>query len=64
VLVEVTPRGLVQHRESLAARRADLAARLANLSQEDLATLATALAPLERLAVQNEQAPAASAKSE
>ncbi|MFV8048367.1 MarR family winged helix-turn-helix transcriptional regulator [Mycobacterium sp. 48b] len=64
VLVEVTPRGLVQHRESLAARRADLAARLANLSQDDLATLATALAPLERLAVQNEQAPAASAKSE
>ncbi|CDP87333.1 MULTISPECIES: MarR family winged helix-turn-helix transcriptional regulator [Mycolicibacterium] len=64
VLVEVTPRGLVQHRESLAARRADLAARLANLSQEDLDTLATALAPLERLAVQNEQAPAAQAKSE
>lgn len=55
VLVEVTPRGLVQHRESLAARRADLAARLANLSSEDLATLATALAPLERLASQNEQ---------
>ncbi|MCG7609635.1 MarR family transcriptional regulator [Mycolicibacterium sp. (ex Dasyatis americana)] len=64
VLVEVTPRGLVQHRESLAARRADLAARLANLSQEDLDTLATALAPLERLAVQNEQTPAAHAKSE
>ncbi len=64
VLVEVTPRGLVQHRESLAARRADLAARLANLSQDDLTTLATALAPLERLAVQNDQAQAAHAKSE
>ncbi|MED5815770.1 MarR family transcriptional regulator [Mycolicibacterium sp. 050232] len=64
VLVEVTPRGLVQHRESLAARRADLAARLANLSADDLTTLATALAPLERLAVQNEQAPANSAKAE
>lgn len=64
VLVEVTPRGLVQHRESLAARRADLAARLANLSADDLATLATALAPLERLAVQNDQAQAAHAKSE
>ncbi|CDO29458.1 MarR family winged helix-turn-helix transcriptional regulator [Mycolicibacterium porcinum] len=64
VLVEVTPRGLVQHRESLAARRADLAARLANLSADDLATLSAALAPLERLAVQNEQAPAGSAKSE
>ncbi|MFV8243945.1 MarR family winged helix-turn-helix transcriptional regulator [Mycolicibacterium peregrinum] len=64
VLVEVTPRGLVQHRESLAARRADLAARLANLSSDDLATLATALAPLERLASQNDQAAAAHAKSE
>ncbi|OLP03207.1 MarR family transcriptional regulator [Mycolicibacterium porcinum] len=64
VLVEVTPRGLVQHRESLAARRADLAARLANLSQDDLATLATALAPLERLASQNEQTQPAHAKSE
>ncbi|OBB29828.1 MarR family transcriptional regulator [Mycolicibacterium peregrinum] len=64
VLVEVTPRGLVQHRESLAARRADLAARLANLSSDDLATLATALAPLERLAGQNDQAGAAHAKSE
>ncbi|OCB15738.1 MarR family transcriptional regulator [Mycobacterium vulneris] len=64
VLVEVTPRGLVQHRESLAARRADLAARLANLSADDLATLSAALAPLERLAVQNEQAPAGSTKSE
>ena len=57
VLVEVTPRGLVQHRESLAAR-------LANLSADDLATLATALAPRERLAGQNDQAAAAHAKSE
>jgi DNA-binding MarR family transcriptional regulator len=64
VLVEVTPRGLVQHRESLAARRADLAARLANLTPEDLTTLATALAPLERLASQNEQTQPAHAKSE
>src|SRR6478752_9263661 len=52
VLVEVTPRGLVQHREALAARRAALAAMLANLSSEDQATLATALRPLERLADQ------------
>ena len=53
VLVDVTPRGLVQHRESLAARRADLANRLARLSSEDLETLAKALAPLERLAGQD-----------
>jgi DNA-binding MarR family transcriptional regulator len=53
VLVDVTPRGLVQHRESLAARRADLATRLARLSAEDLETLAKALAPLERLAGQD-----------
>ncbi|MDH6195608.1 DNA-binding MarR family transcriptional regulator [Mycobacterium frederiksbergense] len=58
VLVEVTPRGLVQHRESLASRRADLAGRLANLSSEDLETLAKALVPLERLAIQNEPAQA------
>src|SRR6478752_9000087 len=39
VLVEVTPRGLVQHREALDARRAFLASMLANLSSEDQATL-------------------------
>lgn len=50
VLVEVTPQGLVQHRDSLAARRAHLAALLSNLSDDDRATLATALAPLDRLA--------------
>ncbi|MDV3123415.1 MarR family transcriptional regulator [Mycobacterium sp. 21AC1] len=50
VLVDVTPRGLVQHRESLASRRADLATRLSRLSAEDLETLAKALVPLERLA--------------
>ena len=50
VLVDVTPRGLVQHRESLAARQAHLAALLAKLSEEELDTLAKALAPLERLA--------------
>ncbi|WP_019973379.1 MarR family winged helix-turn-helix transcriptional regulator [Mycobacterium sp. 141] len=53
VLVDVTPRGLVQHRESLAARRADLANRLARLSDEDLETLAKAIAPLERLSAQD-----------
>lgn len=54
VLVDVTPRGLVQHRESLASRRADLASRLSRLSAEDLETLAKALVPLERLAGSDE----------
>lgn len=50
VLVEVTPEGLVQHREALATRRAYLANLLSKLSEEELETLSRALAPLERLA--------------
>ncbi len=50
VLVDITPKGLAQHREALAARRAQLAKLLAKLSPEDLETLTKALAPLERLA--------------
>jgi polar amino acid transport system ATP-binding protein len=50
VLVDITPKGLAQHRESLAARRARLATLLAKLSPEDLETLTKALVPLERLA--------------
>jgi DNA-binding MarR family transcriptional regulator len=50
VLVDITPRGLSQHREALASRRAHLATLLAKLSPEDLETLTKALAPLERLA--------------
>src|ERR1700735_5550024 len=49
VLVDITPKGLSQHRESLAARRAHLAALLAKLSPEDLETLTKALVPLGRL---------------
>ncbi|MGK2865665.1 MAG: MarR family winged helix-turn-helix transcriptional regulator [Mycobacterium sp.] len=49
VLVEVTPRGLVQHREALDARRAFLASMLNNLTAEDRATLAAALGSLDRL---------------
>jgi DNA-binding MarR family transcriptional regulator len=64
VLVDVTPRGLVQHRESLAARRADLATRLAKLSAEDLETLAKALVPLERLAGGEEEGSQTAAKAE
>jgi DNA-binding MarR family transcriptional regulator len=50
VLVDITPRGLSQHREALAARRAHLATLLSKLSEEDLETLTKALVPLERLA--------------
>ncbi|MDT7765579.1 MAG: hypothetical protein QOC63_4999 [Mycobacterium sp.] len=50
VLVDITPRGLSQHREALASRRAHLSTLLAKLSPEDLETLTKALAPLERLA--------------
>jgi DNA-binding MarR family transcriptional regulator len=52
VLVDVTPRGLVQHREALATRRAQLAAMLTKLSLEERETLANALASLARLAEQ------------
>jgi DNA-binding MarR family transcriptional regulator len=50
VLVDITPRGLAVHRESLANRISALAAMLCNLSESDLDTLTKALAPLERLA--------------
>jgi DNA-binding MarR family transcriptional regulator len=54
VLVEVTPEGLVQHREALAHRRAHLASLLSKLSDEERETLAQALRPLERLTDQPE----------
>jgi DNA-binding MarR family transcriptional regulator len=50
VLVDITPRGRAVHGESLAARRAALAAMLSQLQPSDLNTLIKALAPLERLA--------------
>ena len=50
VLVDITPEGLAVYRESLANRRAALAAMLSTLSEADLNTLTQALAPLERLA--------------
>jgi DNA-binding MarR family transcriptional regulator len=50
VLVDITPRGLAVHRESLTNRIAALAALLSQLSEPDLETLTKALAPLERLA--------------
>jgi DNA-binding MarR family transcriptional regulator len=50
VLVDITPRGRAVHGESLANRRAALAAMLSQLSGSELNSLMTALAPLERLA--------------
>jgi DNA-binding MarR family transcriptional regulator len=50
VLVDITPRGLAVHRESLTNRIAALAALLSQLKEPDLETLTKALAPLERLA--------------
>lgn len=56
VLVEVTPRGLVQHREALEARRGFLAELVGKLSEDDQRTLLAALGPLDRL---GDQAPPA-----
>lgn len=50
VLVDITPRGLSVHRESLTNRITALAALLSQLSGADLESLTKALAPLERLA--------------
>lgn len=50
VLVDITPRGRAVHGESLANRRAALAAMLGQLPPGDLDTLMKALKPLERLA--------------
>jgi DNA-binding MarR family transcriptional regulator len=53
VLVDVTPRGLVQHREAVATRRAWLAQMLSKLSTDERTALTNALAPLSRLAEQS-----------
>ena len=50
VLVDITPRGLAVHRESLTNRIGSLSVLLSQLSESDLETLTKALAPLERLA--------------
>lgn len=50
VLVDITPKGHSVHAESLANRRASLAAMLRELSPADLEVLHQALAPLEKLA--------------
>jgi DNA-binding MarR family transcriptional regulator len=50
VLVDITPRGLAVHRESLNNRITSLAALLSQLSGPDLESLTKALTPLEHLA--------------
>src|SRR6201985_806563 len=62
VLVDITPRGRAVHGESLANRRAALAAMLGQLPPSDLDTLMKALAPLDRWGCSGEarlKAPAA-----
>jgi len=62
VLVDITPRGLAVHRESLTNRITALAALLSQLSELDLETLTKALAPLERLAASEPVTSAAAAR--
>lgn len=50
VLVEVTPEGLIQHRDALETRKAHLAKILEELSDEERSNLAQALKPLQHLA--------------
>src|SRR6202795_94136 len=50
VLVDITPRGLAVHRESLTNRIGSLSVLLSQRSESDFETLTKALAPLERLA--------------
>lgn len=52
VLVEVTPRGLIQHREALETRRAFLGELVGKLTDDDQRTLLAALGSLDRLADQ------------
>jgi DNA-binding MarR family transcriptional regulator len=50
VLVDITPRGLAVHRESLSNRISALVSLLSQLSQPEVEALTKALAPLEHLA--------------
>jgi DNA-binding MarR family transcriptional regulator len=50
VLVDITPRGLAVHRESLSNRISALVTLLSQLSEPDLESLTKALGPLEHLA--------------
>ncbi len=50
VLIEVTPLGLRNHQQSLSDRLAVLTTALTDLSDDELAAIAAAVGPLERLA--------------
>lgn len=54
VLVEVTPKGVVEYQEALEARRIYLAELLSRLSDGERADLVRALTPLERLTTTDE----------
>lgn len=65
VLVDITPRGLAVHRESLSNRITALVTLLSQLSEDDLQSLTKALTPLERLAASESVAsPAAAANGD
>lgn len=58
VLVEVTPKGVVEYREAMEARRDYLAELLTRLTDEERTDLVRALGPLERLTAGPDGAPA------
>jgi DNA-binding MarR family transcriptional regulator len=65
VLVDITPRGLAVHRESLNNRITALVSLLSQLSDTDLESLTKALGPLEHLAASESVAsPAAAANGD
>ncbi|WP_293001466.1 MarR family transcriptional regulator [Mycobacterium sp.] len=65
VLVDITPRGLAVHRESLSNRITALVSLLSQLNGPELDALTKALAPLERLAASEAVAtPAGSANGD
>jgi DNA-binding MarR family transcriptional regulator len=65
VLVDITPRGLAVHRESLANRIGALVTLLSHLSGDDLESLTKALGTLEHLAASESVAsPAAAANGD
>jgi DNA-binding MarR family transcriptional regulator len=65
VLVDITPRGLAVHRESLSNRIGALVSLLSQLSQPEVESLTKALEPLEHLAAsESVTSPAAAANGD